>query len=98
MAGLATVNLGNPQMWRDPTMSVKHGKLNRRSNNTAHHARKTRVMIPQCAISGQHGVKSFNFIVYGYPTCQMTKQHPISARRIDYASYLNIPSSKIFDK
>src|SRR4051812_23309130 len=75
---LATVNLGNPQTWHDPTMAVKHGKLNRRTNNTAHHARKTRAMITQCKISRQHSVKSFPFTGYSHPTCQKTEQHHIS--------------------
>src|SRR3954470_4690957 len=61
MTGLATVNLGNPQTWHDPTMAEKNGKPNRRSNNTAHQARKMRAMITQCKISGQRGVKSFPF-------------------------------------
>ena len=42
---MAIVHLGTQQTWHDPTTGGKHGKPNRRSNNTAHYARKKRVMI-----------------------------------------------------
>src|ERR1043165_5642193 len=93
-----TVNLENPQTWHDPTIAVKHGKPNRRTNHTAHHARKTRAIITQCEISGQHGVTSFPFTGYSHPTYQKAKQHHISTKRIDYDSSVSILFPNFFDR
>src|SRR4051812_43381888 len=54
-----TVNLGTPQTWHDPTMVVKHGKPNRRTNHTACHARKTRAIIHSAKFPGNMASRHF---------------------------------------